>query len=348
MKENKTKTLVDENKTRALVDENGTFNFGTYKYPIENVNMLDCLKPFKIRTLRKLNYARLKEWEAFQGGNDRFFILGSIYNVKWMAMNIIIVYDKLNDKVYEYKEKSLERKSQIGKGMMNNVTEFTLKNTNIKFVNKLDCGEVTIHCFARGDKTKPDIDIKITGRHIIDPNVICHPFGMNRGVYSHKEIMRMNGEMIFGDEKIVFNEEDAFMIIDDHKGFYPFKMKYDWVTGYGFGENGNLIGFNLTDNQVIQPQKYNENCLWNHKKYELPNIKFTHVNEKLWNIKDEKGKVNVEFTILNQYELKFNCGVMYSDYEAPFGVFNGTIETEDGIFIMKDFFGMGEKKRLRL
>ena len=29
--------------------------------------------------------------------------------------------------------------------------------------------------------------------------------------------------------EIRFEKEKSFMIIDDHKGYYPFEMKYDWV-----------------------------------------------------------------------------------------------------------------------
>ncbi len=339
---------MKENKIKSLVDQNGMLNLGTYNYPLENVNMLDYVNPSRKKTLRKLKYRRLKEWEAFQAGNDRFFVLGAVYNIKLMAMNILIIYDKEKDKIYEYRENCFERKLRMCNGILDSVTECKLKKSSIKFINKLQSGEVKIHCCARGDKSKPDLEIEIIGSHIIDPSVICHPFDINRALYSHKEIMRMKGKMTIGEEKVIFNEDEAFMIIDEHKGAYPHKMRYDWATGYGFGENGNLVGFNLTDNQVIQPDKYNENCLWNYKKYELPNIKFSHVNQRLWNIKDENGKVDIEFTILNQYELKFNYGIIYSDYEAPFGVFNGKIHTDDGIFIMKDFFGMGEKKRLKL
>jgi hypothetical protein len=52
------------------------------------------------------------------------------------------------------------------------------------------------------------------------------------------------------------------MIIDDHKGYYPCVMKYDWITALGYAGNGRLVGFNLTDNQVQDHEKYNENCLW--------------------------------------------------------------------------------------
>ncbi|WBW99369.1 DUF2804 family protein [Oceanirhabdus sp. W0125-5] len=339
---------MKENKIKSLVDEKGIFNFGTYNYPLENINIMDCVKPFRTWRPNKFNYLRLKEWEAFQGGNDRFFILGAVYNIKLMTMNIIVIYDRLKDKIYEYREKSLRGKLKIGKGMISSSTECRLKKTFIRFINKLECGEVNVKCFSKGDKTKPDIDIEITGNHIIDPNVICHPFDNNRALYSHKEIMTMKGKMVIGNETIFFNQENAFLIIDEHKGFYPFKMKYDWVTGYGYGENRELIGFNFTDNQIREPHKYNENCLWNCKKYNLPKIRVTHVNENLWNINDEEGKVDLEFNIINKYKLKFNYGIVASDYEAPFGVFNGKIHTDDGIFIMEDFFGMGEKKRLKL
>jgi hypothetical protein len=45
------------------------------------------------------------------------------------------------------------------------------------------------------------------------------------------------------------------MIIDDHKGYYPCVMKYDWITALGYAGNGRLVGFNLNRQSGAGPRE---------------------------------------------------------------------------------------------
>jgi len=37
----------------------------------------------------------------------------------------------------------------------------------------------------------------------------------------------------FGRRENSFDFANSYMIIDAHKGYYPWSLKYDWVTGWG-------------------------------------------------------------------------------------------------------------------
>ena len=75
-------------------------------------------------------------------------------------------------------------------------------------------------------------------------------------------------------------------------------MQYDWVTALGNSEQGGLLGFNLTDNQIQDSERFNENCLWqNAKMIPLPPIKVTRPKgvQQPWQIQDRYGSVDLMF-----------------------------------------------------
>ena len=77
--------------------------------------------------------------------------------------------------------------------------------------------------------------------------------------------------------------------MDDHKGFYPYVMQYDWVTGMGYSQEGKLQGFNLTDNQVRDHERFNENCLWlDGKNVSTPTYKNSTTGWHNWYLEDQR------------------------------------------------------------
>jgi len=146
-------------------------------------------------------------------------------------------------------------------------------------------------------------------------------------------------------------ENLRFAIIDDHKGFYPYALKYDWVTAAGYDEKGRLAGFNLTDNQAIDPEQYNENCMWVDGGLDLlPPVKFERPQgvEGEWLIRDRYGMVDLSFKPVSMGRIDLNMLVLKVDYYGPFGYVSGTIKDSSGN--ARDFdryFGMGEQKYVR-
>ncbi|WP_077366982.1 DUF2804 family protein [Anaerosalibacter sp. Marseille-P3206] len=336
---------------KQLVKKDGKFDFGTFNSTIPNVNMHEAYRPLGYLAPKWFENYRLKEWEAFQAGNEDVFILGAVYNVKVSVLLYLIVYDKRYDKLYEYSEIVNPSKAAVGKGLLDSETKGESKNIYIQYINKLKDGVIRINAHMKHKGKLPEIKLELKAYHITEPIVICQPFGENRGLYSHKNFMPAEGNIFIGDERIDFDKSSSHMIIDDHKGYYPYNMKYDWVTGWGKDESGNDFAFNLTDNQVLDHEKYNENCIWyNGKMNVLPPIKVQRENnsKEIWKIKDKHDMVNLTFHIAKKTKIKFNCLVVASDYEAPFGRYEGYLKAKDKLIHINTCFGMGEKKRIRI
>jgi hypothetical protein len=220
-------------------------------------------------------------------------------------------------------------------------------------VSKLAQGRFYIHVSINAQKDLPDIEADFEMFHdegLAEPIVVSIPFGVNRGVYSHKCLMPMQGSMTIGGEEVGFTRQESFAIIDDHKGYYPYVMKYDWVTAAGH-DQGKLTGFNLTDNQSIDPEKYNENCLWYDGKLQLlPPVRFERPAgvESDWLIRDKYGRVDLSFKPATMSKIDMNLLLIKVKYFGPFGYVSGFIKDMNGSKVIIDrYFGMGEQKYVR-
>ena len=80
-------------------------------------------------------------------------------------------------------------------------------------------------------------------------------------MYSHKAVLPVEGVLELGARSIEFKVGASYALVDIHKGYYPFVMTWHWATGAMWKE-GQLLGFNLTNNQVDDQRQFTENGLW--------------------------------------------------------------------------------------
>jgi len=332
----------------------GKFNFGTFNGPFRKVNPQAADRPLGIWAPRPLLSFRLKEWQAFQLGNSRFFMLAVLYNAKVSALAQFIVYDKEHKKKYLFEKVLPSWKIKVPSSIWDSRQSYRDKSCSIELISHLDKGRFYINIKVSGYKELPDIEGNFEAFHdngLAEPIVVSIPFGKNRGMYSHKCLMPVQGSLSIDGKKTQFLRKDSFAIIDDHKGFYPYVMKYDWITAAGFNDSGQLVGFNLTDNQSLDPEKYNENCLWLDGKLNLlPPVKFKRPDgvEGNWLIRDKYGMVDLVFKPETMGTIDMNFLILKVKYWGPFGYCNGFIKGKTGTKVMvNEYFGMGEDKYVR-
>ncbi len=331
---------------------NGICNFGTFNGPIKNINILSVEGLLEIPAPKIYKNFRLKEWQAFQAGNKNIFMMGAIYNTKVIGLVFLSIYDIEKKRRYLIKKLVPVCKIKICNGMCDSQSKYTSDDLSIKIRNRLLNNRVFIEAKHSKNSHNPEIDLKLECFHITQPIVICHPLGKNRPLYSHKALMPVKGILRIDNEEINFDKSNAFTTIDDHKGYYPKTLKYNWVTGMGHLPDGTLTGFNLTNNQVVNQEKYNENCLWINGKMNALGpirIKRDYDDREVWHIKDKYCMVDLNFYPKVKNNIKFELMHMYCDYEGPFGTFEGCIRGPDNNIVKVDsFWGMGEKKIYRI
>jgi hypothetical protein len=339
--------------TETLVTD-GKFKFGTFSSQFRKVNPLDAEKPLDMWLPGPLLGFRLKEWQAFQLGNSRWFMLAVLYNAKVSALAQFIAYDKENKKKYLFEKVLPSWMIKVPDAIWDARQSYQDKNCRIELISQLGRGRFYINIQIRGYRGMPDTEAHFEAFHddgLVEPIVVSIPFGKNRGVYSHKCLMPMQGRLSIGDEKVEFLRQESFAIIDDHKGFYPYVMKYDWATAAGYNDRGQLIGFNLTDNQSLDPEKFNENCLWLDGKLNLlPPVKFNRPDgvEGDWLIRDRYGMVDLVFKPETMGKIDINYLILKVKYRGPLGYCNGFIKDRSGNKVaINQYFGMGEDKYIR-
>ena len=217
--------------------ENGRINFGTFNGPFKKINPLDAARPFGVPLPRLIKNFRLKEWQAFQLGNRDFFMLAVIYNQKAGTLVQFIICDKKKGRMTKYEKKVPSWETSVPSSLGDTRARYVSDRFRIDVHNKLDLGRIFIDVAIDADDRLPSLYGHFEAFHekgTVKPLVVSLPFAANRGMYSHKCLMPMHGTLLFDGRKIDFTKQGSFAIMDDHKGYYPYILKYDWVTGASF------------------------------------------------------------------------------------------------------------------
>lgn len=336
----------------------GRYRFGTYAGPIARINPLDIVTATgtRGRLRRAARNARLKEWEAFQLCDDSVFVLGAVYDTKSISLLQVLVVDKHAATIRRWEKRMPTAMVHVARGLDHTRSHGHLGRFSLQLTNEMGLGVVAVDASHPGSGALPPLELHGAGRcgpgeagHL----VVCHPFGEDRALYSHKTMMPFAGTLRAGAEFRVFDPDRSVMILDDHHGDYPWPMRYDWVTAARRGEGGRVEGFNLTDNQVRDPQRYNENAVWlGDRVVRLPAV---HVERPsgpwgTWLVRDAdgSGQVDVRFTPTVRSEMHVGPRRSLAEYYAPYGWYEGRVQTDDVDLSVDGMFGVGEQKLIRV
>lgn len=297
---------------------------------------------------------QLREWQAFQILTEGHFFFIALYNTKKVSLVQFIHYDILKNVKQRFERKVLPSELHLPNGLFNTSAYYRANNWYLKVDHDVEGKSLKLEVDIKQSKKRPAVFGRFLALHDIDafqPAVVVLPFSHNQAMYSHKCLMPVEGEIMIGTDIVALHHSQSSLILDDHKGYYPYITKYDWVTALGFNSLGQRIGFNLTDNQVKDQEHYNENVFWQDGiLHLLPPIKISRPNgpKGNWVIRDLEGKVDLQFFPLTHTSVNLNLLLLRSKYEGPYGYFNGTLVTEEGKRIkINNLFGVGEDFYLR-
>ena len=334
--------------------DGGAFALGRYGTPFRRANMLDVSHPFHYPVPRLIKNWRLKEWQAYQFGDKRWFFIASLYNAKVCSMVLFLAYDRERKKRYLVRRLLPGSMFRFSESLTGSAVHYRGARTLLESACDFDGGsmQVTVVRGSRSPERRFSGRFRFScGPKAASPSVVCLPLGLNRAMYSTKILMPMEGEFSVGGESHRFEGPTSMGLIDDSKGYYPYRQHCDWVSGFGADAKGRRVGFSLTDNQVRDQVRYNENCLWiNNKAWPLPPVKVTRPQGSSgdWIIQDTEGMVDLVFAPEVANDLRFNLGMVESDYNGPLGSFRGFVSNGEGDKIRAELlYGVGEKEYLR-
>ncbi len=337
-------------KTPSAIVKDGTFHLGLYEKPFRRLNFLDAALESSFLFSRFKKW-RLKEWQHFALINSSFYLTVVIFDAKFLALGQICVYNRQTGESFCHERKILgSQLPPLPEVLWDAKATFHTKGFSIDIHNELDRKRHHISFEIAGQKNKPPLKGHFTCLEDYEkeqPIIASLPLPKKRALYTHKALTPIEGYLELGEKKETFDSTQAYGLIDIHKGYYPREMKWHWATAGGFDDDGRLMGFNLSDNQVIDKEKYNENGFWlAGQLHLLPPVKFFNVSDKknsTWIIRDAYDQVFLQFHPEHFRRLELNYGLMKNRYLAPHGYFSGWIKDGSGQqHDIEELFGMAE------
>lgn len=332
-----------------VIDSNGKAYFGTFDKEFEKMDFLNVNRPTPYPNA--MNKVKLTLWEAVELNLKDVIVLTAVCDMGIFGTGLTVLYDKRTKKVTSWQDMFSKKCAVISDTLLNGDTTQSLgKKVQLKVVNHFENGQAFVTGHAT-DKVNGDISYDVELNRVSLPSIVSIPFGENRPLYSQKDLFRLSGYVKVGNVKYE-TDENSTAIIDDHRGYYPYKSHYDWVTTLGkntVGGKEEFFGFNLTRNQSINQNDYNENLIWFEGKTTLLTpVRFEHPEYNKWRIKDVYGMTDITFDIGDRFIMRVPAGVIDINYHITFGSLTGFVCDPDGNkYILDGMDAIGEDKSLR-
>lgn len=341
--------------TPDSIVENGKVHFGTFDAPFKNLNLLDAIKPCGNKMPDFMKPSRLVEWEAFEVHMDEGALISAVYSTGPMGFSIFVWYDKKENKIYSWRNLVPKKKAHVASQLVDDCCYCKTKTSEYKIENDFLNGKARAKGFTKGKNGEFTIDIRFERISPLANGVM--PLARNKdgsfrnALYSEKDFFKASGTITLNG-KVYTTNERSVGIIDDHKGYYPFKAHYDWLTTMGQIDDDGVkkyFAFNLTRNQSVDQHQYNENVIWvDNESFPMPPVVFTHEKgkkkAKTWYIKDEAGKgiVDIKFEIDQVFYMPIP---LLCYYALPYGKISGYVTDTNGKkYVVDGMIGIGEDK----
>jgi hypothetical protein len=341
--------------------ENGKCVFGTFDKEFETMDMLAIHRPTEAPNF--LNRMKYTAWEAIEVHLEEGVLLAACCDMGIFGQILNIFYDKRKKKVYSWATKVPSKDATVAENLLNgSETRSAAKNLSFRCINNFQDGKCDLAGWMEGEDGRIEYDFQL--KRTSKPGIVSIPFAdpaeRHRPLYSQKDFFKCDGWLTINGETFHATETST-AIVDDHKGYYPRKAHYDWVTTMGVNETDGekkWFAFNLTRNQSIDQDKYNENLIWLENEISLlPPVKFTRdvptiefKDGAVWTIKDEYDMVNITFHVYDIFRMVTHAKPFVNiEYFVAFGELEGYVRDESGKkYILDGMMGMGEDKDLLL
>lgn len=328
---------------KLLNEEGNLFQAGYSNSLIKEYNRKDI----------KASKWRIKEWDYYYIGNDKYGIALTIADNSYMDLCSLSFLDFENKKDIT---KSVMKFFTFGKGNLPSTSKtgdvfYKNKKVQMSFVHEKDKRHITCE-WKSFTKDKKDVRVDI---YLVETNkdsiVVATPFKKNAHFYYNQKInlLKANGYVKVGEEFIDFHD-NTYGVLDWGRGVWTYKNTWFWSSMSGEFE-GKRIGFNLGygfgDNST-----HSENIFfYDDKSWKLEDVHFDipydkHGNDSFlepWKFRSVGGDINLTFTPILNRHANMNVGIIQSLQNQVFGKFSGYIMVDGKEFFFTDMLGFAEK-----
>jgi hypothetical protein len=335
-----------------LVDDHGRCAFGTFSNAFRDISLTGAKRPTALPDV--FNAFKLTRWESVEVCFREGILLAGCTDMGLFGKMLVLWHDFKSGKIMSFDETFPTAEVEIGRSVCDGSgVSASCRNGKIAFLNDLNHGSCYIHGSSRGRCGTLQYQLGLS--QVCEPSVVSIPLGENRPMYSEKMLFHCQGRVIV-DGREIRSDDSTAAIIDHHAGYYPRAMHYDWITFMGRTEilgRKQFCGLNLTANQSVDPERFNENLIWMEQGNSLlPPVRFMKDSSSPaegteWKICDAYDMVHLNCRIRSVYPMVMHTGIVNIDYYVIYGTAGGYLRTESGETIpLHDIPVIGEDKSL--
>ncbi|HOO23262.1 MAG TPA: DUF2804 domain-containing protein [Clostridia bacterium] len=294
---------------------------------------------------------RIKEWDFYQIGNDRFVVQICFANISLGAAATATLINLRTGKTYSAGSLSLFTKNRYRlPDKSDQPHTFNYKKSGACLgINVTDKAHILQFEDTAGDKPfKMEFVLETMENH--ESITIATPFDLKgRFFYTNKiNCMPATGKAVIGDEVFEFSKEDSFGVLDWGRGVWPYKNTWYWGNGCT-RIDGKLFGFEITwgfgdeSNATETAVFYDGKC----HKIGPVDVEMSPVGRWMepWAFKSEDGRFN--FTMTPFYDNATGIkvlGLVGTSCHQVHGYWNGTAVLDDGTVLeVKDMYAFCER-----
>lgn len=321
--------------------------FGTFLEVPARANLADAhaVGPRALRALR------LKRWQAMQFGDAARFGNVALFSAGPMALVQAKCFDRRTGLLSVFERKIPFWKFHYSDSLRGGRVQYESGDLLVRFTNRSSEGVLRCEFRTPAGPHAPPLAGDVTLR-ALEGAPLCSslPFDAVRGMCALKGLFPAEGTVeVAGEARAL---EEGFGFLDHHQGYYPYRMRWDWLTAAERRDGGPWVGLNLTANQVRDPERFNENAVWVGRELELlPAVHFERSGQgkaERWRVRDAEGRVDVRFAPVAESRVDLQLLLVASRYRGPFGVAEGHVDTDRfGRITLHQAFGMAEDFYLR-
>lgn len=312
------------------------------------------LLPVYDRTRVRGGLTRLKEWDYYYIGNDRYGVALTVADNSYMGLDSIS-FLSFEGRPWEITKSPMSVFPMGRTGLPSTSAEGITASSGKRHALLFQAADGQRNLTAHMDRFRGQepIDVHLTLTDEPEESmVICTPFPKPGHFYFNQKIncMRAQGTVRIGDDLYLFNPGDSFAVLDWGRGVWTYHNTWYWgsasglVDGADFGFN---IGYGFGDTSAAT-----ENMLfYEGKAHKLSKVDFgiplrngKECWMRAWSMTSDDGRFEMEFVPVLDRASCTDVKLIKSDQHQVFGRFTGTAVLDDGTRLeVKDLMGFAEK-----
>ena len=330
-----------------LLNDKGELNEAGFAYQL--------VKEYN-RNQIKAKRSRIKEWDYYYFGDDKYGVALTIADNSYMALISATVLDFKEKKEWTksymkwFTDGSLCLPSDSFKG------DLLVEEDNkydFKFYN--DGHKRHLVCFLRNLRDKYDFTCDVVLNRTNDKSmVIATPFKDHpRHFYYNQKINLLSAEGKFKFGPISHKFNNAYGVLDWGRGVWTYSNTWYW-SSLSAPYKGHLVGFNLGYGFGDTSAASENMFFYDKKAYKLADVKFNIPLKDgkedylgKWTFTSEKGDIDLVFEPLIDRYSNTNALIIRSKQHQVFGKFSGTIKVEGNSYSFENLIGFAEKVKNR-